>query len=388
MKRKVVVFRSKLLPFSETFIKEQVLSYSKWEPVLMGHCLLKNRVNLDDITNKIVFDYNDSGVSCFKRKVYKFFNVCPIKDKKIIAQQRADLIHIHFGVDAVVNWSTFKQFKKPIVITLHGYDINIKKEWWASGNEGRHLKRYPERLLEISKYNNVYFIAVSKAIKERAIAFGIPPKKISVSYIGIDTFSFKNSMTPFNERRQILFVGRLVEKKGCEILINAYAKLHRQHYGYPLKIIGDGPLKHQLETYAKKLNLNVQFTGVLSKREIIAELNKTAIFCLPSIHASSGDAEGFGLVLLEAAACGVPVITSAFGGAEEGVIHGLTGFSFPEKDTNRLSYYLNLLLSDPNLMESMGKAGQQFVADNFDLKKCTEELEVIYNSIMEQFFEK
>ncbi|MCV5283664.1 glycosyltransferase, partial [Escherichia coli] len=80
--------------------------------------------------------------------------------------------------------------------------------------------------------------------------------------------------------------------------------------------------------------------------------NKTAIFCLPSIHASSGDAEGFGLVLLEAAACGVPVITSAFGGAEEGVIHGLTGFSFPEKDTNRLSYYLNLLLSDPNLMES------------------------------------
>lgn len=59
----------------------------------------------------------------------------------------------------------------------------------------------------------MYFIAVSKAIKERAIAFGIPPKKISVSYIGIDTFSFKNSMTPFNERRQILFVGRLVEKK-------------------------------------------------------------------------------------------------------------------------------------------------------------------------------
>ncbi|HAV2234953.1 TPA: glycosyltransferase, partial [Enterobacter cloacae] len=360
MQRKIVVFRTKLLPYSETFIKEQVLSYQQWSPILVGQFMLSDGIELKDV-NYVTFEKTYNKVSNFKRNVYKFIGFSPCCDFNILNKIKPDIIHVHFGVDAVVNWPLLKKIHVPLIVTLHGYDITINKSWWKAGKEGIHLKKYPEKLNEIAEYENVKFIAVSQAVKEKAIEFGIPSDKIIVSYIGIDLLNFSVSTNNFDNRKQILFIGRLVEKKGAHVLLDAFSKIKDKFPEHIIKFIGDGPLKSQLHDQAHTLGVNAKFLGACSKETIIEELQNTSVFCLPSIRAKNGDSEGFGLVILEAAACGVPVVTSALGGATEGILHGKTGFRFDENNSDELALYLDILLSDPHLMKSMGQNGRDFV---------------------------
>jgi glycosyltransferase involved in cell wall biosynthesis len=106
------------------------------------------------------------------------------------------------------------------------------------------------------------------------------------------------------------------------------------------------------------------------------------VLCLPSITARNGDAEGFGLVLLEAQACGVPVVTSARGGATDGMINGVTGLAFDEGDVTALTGHLVKLLTDDTMAMAMSRAGPEFVAAKFDLRRCTADLEDLYDSMV------
>ncbi|WP_330986115.1 MULTISPECIES: glycosyltransferase [Enterobacterales] len=381
LKRKVIVFRTKILPYSETFIKEQVLACQLWDSVLVGHFLIRKGLDITGV-DYITLENKVCVLTELKRNILKLIKFSPRKDFCIINSLRPELIHVHFGVDLTINWSLLKKFNVPILVTLHGYDITISKEWWHSGKEGIHLKHYPEELLRISRNDNVHFVAVSEAIKDKAILFGIPAEKIHVKHIGIDTSQFNLSDIPFAERKQILFIGRLVDKKGCKVLLDAFARIYDKFPDHELKIIGDGPLKITLEKYAQDRSLNVKFMGACPKEIVIHELVRTSVFCLPSVQADNGDAEGFGLVLLEAAASGVPVVTSALGGSTEGVIHGKTGFSFPEHDSLQLASYLEELLSNVELMSSMGLAGRKFVEENFNILTCTASLEQLYDELV------
>jgi glycosyltransferase involved in cell wall biosynthesis len=102
---------------------------------------------------------------------------------------------------------------------------------------------------------------------------------------------------------------------------------------------------------------------------------------LPSVTASNGDAEGLPTVLLEAQACGVPVVTSALGG-KEGVVDGVTGFIFPEKDVKALANRLCDLLGNDDLVARMSAAGPEHVRQNFDILKCTSLIEAYYDEIL------
>ena len=161
----------------------------------------------------------------------------------------------------------------------------------------------------------VSFIAVSEAIRSRAISFGIPESKIEVRYIGVDISKFTPGGRPLTKReRRALFVGRLVEKKGCEFLVRAFANVQEAVPNASLVIVGDGPLRDPLQSLANDLKIRVQFRGVLSGADVSRELHLARVFCLPSVTAANGDAEGFGMVLLGSQASGVPVVTSALGG--------------------------------------------------------------------------
>ena len=149
--KNIVVFRTKLLPYSETFIKEQVLSYQEWSPILVGHFMLSDGIDLKDV-NYVTFEKKYNTFSNFKRNFYKLIGFSPYCDFAMLNNIKPDLIHVHFGVDAVVNWPLLKKIQVPLIITLHGYDITIDKNWWKAGKEGIHLKKYPEKLNEIAKY--------------------------------------------------------------------------------------------------------------------------------------------------------------------------------------------------------------------------------------------
>jgi glycosyltransferase involved in cell wall biosynthesis len=177
----------------------------------------------------------------------------------------------------------------------------------------------------------------------------------------------------------VLFVGRLVEKKGCEYLIRAFAQVKQLVPDASLIIAGDGVLRGELSQLARQLGVRAQFRGALSSDEVAQELHLARVFCLPSVTAANGDAEGFGIVLLEAQASGVPVVTSAMGGASEGINEGVTGFAFRERDVDTLAARLVELLTNDAIAASFALAGPRFVSQRFDLHRCTEALEALYD---------
>lgn len=381
--KKVLVYRSQLLPYSETFIKEQVQALKNWQAVLVGDVKVKKGLSLKGLDTIL---FSEGKISFIRRLISKLNFLVQrysSRQREYLEREKAQLVHVHFATEAVQIWPLIKAMNLPMLVTLHGFDINIYRKWWESGQGGHLMKIYPKRLLELAHEKNVHFIAVSEAIRQRAIEYGIPAEKITVQYIGVDSERFVPAGLPITQRKkQILYVGRLVEKKGAGYLIQAFARISDQVPDAELVIVGDGPLRTQFEVQADKLKLNVSFLGALSSAKVQQKLHEARVFCLPSVTAESGDAEGFGIVLLEAQACGVPVVTSARGGATEGVKDGITGFSFLEKDTNTLTNRLLKVLQDDELALNMSNAAIKYVHENFNIIDCTMNLENFYDEII------
>lgn len=378
--KKVLVCRYSLLPYSETFIREQVLSYQHWRPTLVG----VNRVaglSLEGIDTRILHPQSNF-TSRVEQQLLRLFWKAPRSMARQLLDERASLVHVHFGVDAVALWPLIAPLQTPIVITLHGYDINRSRQSWERSWQPW-VNRYPARLLNIARQPQVHFVAVSEVIKRRAIDYGIPADKVSVRYIGIDIAQFAVDGVPIRQRRpRIVCVGRMVEKKGGEYLIAAFARVRERIPDAELVMVGEGPLSSTLAALAEQLGVPVIFAGSLPSHEVKRQIDQARVLCAPSITAKDGDAEGLPMVLLEAQACGVPAITSAGAGSAEALIHGVTGFAFPERDVAMLSDYLIKLLIDDELATAMSEAAPKFVAEKFELRQCTVKLEALYDSLV------
>jgi glycosyltransferase involved in cell wall biosynthesis len=378
----VLVYRHELLPISETFIKEQVGAYRRWRGVLIGRRSLPG-LDLDDLDVRLLRASRWRAADRVSWRAMRSTGRAPARVAKGLRDEAASLLHAHFGIDGVEAWPLALALDVPMIVTLHGYDINIKREFWESGAWGRRFRDYPRRLLRLAAAPRVRFVAVSQAIRRQAIAFGIPADKIDVRHIGVDLRRFAPSRSPIAQRKpNVLFVGRLVEKKGCAHLVRAMAQVRLRCSAATLTIIGDGDERERLQRLAAELGLQVRFLGAQPAAIVARELEQARVLCLPSVAAVNGDAEGFGQVLLEAQACGVPVVTSARGGAEEGVRHGVTGFAFAEGDETALADRLTRILVDDDLAATMSAEATQFVAQRFDLDGCTEALEMLYDDVI------
>ncbi len=382
--KKVLVCRFDLLPYSETFIREQVLAYSSWSPVLVGMCRSASGLPLDGLDVRIMDDPTPTFIGKVYRRLMRLLGIRAPGAMGRLRREAASLIHVHFATDAVAYWPLIRRLGLPVVITLHGYDIHVYREFWEQGCQPSFYKKYPNRLLALATQDRVHFIAVSEAIKRRAVEYGIPPERISVRYIGIDLARFHFAGRAICERRRrILYVGRMVEKKGGAFLLRAYARVRATIPDAELVMIGDGPLMDSYTKLAADLNIPVAFLGSLPSSEVKQQIDEARVFCLPSITAQNGDAEGLATVILEAQASGVPVVTSAGAGAPEGIIDGITGFSFAEKDIVTLGDRLIKLLLDDDLISSMSRDAPRFMAESFDIRHCTKSLEDLYEILVE-----
>jgi glucosyltransferase len=377
--RTVLAYRSDLLPPSETFIRDQVLAYRSWRGILIGR-RMSHQLALDGLDIRLLDDEHQSGLGQSLARARWRFGAPP----RLLSLRREApaLMHAHFGLDALEARAIAHSLGIPLVVTLHGYDINTHREWWENGHGGPHMIRYPRRLLALATAPCVHFIAVSDALRRRAIAYGIPAEKVTTRYIGIDLRKFAPGTAPITARRRsVLFVGRLVEKKGCEYLVRAMQIVMAQVPEAELTIVGDGPMRSDLERLSRELRVPAKFLGTLPPMGVKEELDRARVFCLPSIHAANGDAEGFGISLLEAQAAGLPVVTSAFGGAEEGILDGKTGYRVAERDVAALSSRLARILSDDDTAMMMSSQTRAFVASRFDLSVLTGGLEAYYDEI-------
>lgn len=381
---KVIIYRKELLRISETFIKTQAQSYSRWEALLLGERLWPQGLSLDGLRYKTIQHEPINKMSRVLAKIRQLFSIVTPGIKRLLDDAKPDLVHAHFGMDALLAYPYAQYLNVPLVVTLHGHDANVSPAAYRAGESGRQKKSYPDRIERLSKNKNVHFIAVSDALREAAIAnYHLPADRMRTYYTGIDTTRFTPGPVAISKRAlNIVFVGRLVEVKGCEFLIKAFGQLLARVPDASLTIIGDGPLRASLEALAKPFNHAIRFLGNITPDKVKEIIDHSRVLCLPSVTIGNGSFEAFGMVLLEAQASGVPVVTSARGGVES-IIEGVTGFSFPERDVDALTERLQQLLTDDALAERMSQAAPRHVQEHFDLKRCTAKIEGYYDEIMQ-----
>ena len=136
-----------------------------------------------------------------------------------------------------------------------------------------------------------------------------------------------------------------------------------------------------LQNLASELNISCQFLGAQPKAVVQEWMSKARVFCAPSITASDGDSEGFGMVFAEAQAMGTPVVSFQHGGIPEVVHHGRTGLLAPEGDSNILANHIETLLDDDEFWTRCSQEGMAWVRTRFDLKMQIKQLEQLYASV-------
>lgn len=377
--RNIIVYRDFLLPPSETFIKAQADQMEKYNAYYVGSRVVKG---LELPTDKVkVLDEGNFG-GRVREVTFKMLSLVP--RLKVFRSFEPRLVHAHFGPDGVLALPLAKKLGVPLVVTFHGFDATMKDEF-VHNSFYSHRRYIRER--NILQRDGAMFIAVSNFIKSKMLEQGYPEEKIVQHYIGIDLNQYIPDMT-FKREPIVLFVGRLVEKKGLEYLIKAMSKIQLMMPDVGLVVIGDGPLKENLQRLAESSLIKYQFLGTQSPTEVRTWMNRARVFSVPSITAQSGDSEGFGMVFAEANAMGLPVVSFASGGIPEAVVHNETGLLAEEKDWQGLASYIQRLLTDDEEWLRLSVAGKDRVKRLFDLKKQTRVLEELYDQVVQQSFTK
>lgn len=366
----ILVFRDWLLPASETFIYNQTECLAKYTPWYLGTYREKNGLPLPEDRTIIVGDGRLGWI-----KAISFILRGPSRSllKRLRALEPV-LLQAHFGPDAVRALPIAKALSIPMCVYYHGYDATTLPEYMARSYKGR---QYLKNMDKIKSETSMFFTD-SDFIRNKLIEQGFPNDRVFTHYIGLDLSQF----VPGEDKEPIvLFVGRLVEKKGCEYLIRAMAKVQIEMPETRLVIIGDGPLLKPLKTLTISLNVSCEFIGWKTPEQVRDWMKRAMVFSVPSVTAPSGDSEGLPTVLVEAQAMGLPVVSFISNGIPEAVEDKKTGFLFPEKDVDNLAQAILRLLRDPELRKKMGEEGRKRVELLFDIRKQTSKLEEYYDKI-------
>lgn len=369
----LLIYRDELLPPSQTFILGQAEALARFQPFYIGSRLIKGSV----LPGGQVFLLRRGGICGYAREIgFKVAGWSPyLKDLRKI---QPVLVHAHFGPDGVLALPLASALNVPLVVTLHGFEITASEEQLKRMSYVcRNFVRQTARLQSKADL----FIAVSKYAEKRALERGFPADRLRVHYTGIDTAYFSADRRIAREQI-VLFVGRLVEKKGCEYLIQAMAEVQNALPGAKLIIIGEGPLGHQLKRQATSSLRHCEFLGRQTPEQVKLWMNRARVLSTPSVVARSGDAETFGMVFAEAQAMGLPVASFASGGVPEAAEHRRTGLLCDERDWKSLARNISCILQDHNLWDSLSHAGEQRARERFDIRKQTATLESMYEGLL------
>lgn len=373
----VLIYRHLLLQSSETFIRGQAEALEEFTPYYVGSRLVSGLPLPEERTLTV----NRGGIPGKMNEISsKLGNFAPAFIRQVDNLQPT-LIHAHFGQDGAMALPIASALQVPLLVTFHGFDITVNDDCAQKSLGQLTYFRRRERL----KHQAQIFIAVSEFIKNKLIERGFPAHKILVHYIGVDTKLFQSNLA-VQRQPIVLFVGRLTEKKGCGYLIQAMSKVQAVMPEVELVVIGDGLLRSTLERQAKTSLRRYRFLGVQPPEIVRDWMNQAQVFCVPSITAKSGDAEGFGLVFAEAQAIGLPVVSNASGGIPEAVMHGETGFLVTERDAQGLAAHILRLLEDQDLWQKFSRNSQERVRNIFDLHHQTKKLERIYGDVLQAHF--
>lgn len=314
----------------------------------------------------------------FRRREVLIPAVIPAMARAVVSYQ-PDLIHQHFGTWSTAAVRAHRVSGVPLMVTVHGADVFALQRRLdsvrpaARGMLAWHQSNVTRAFAAAQQIN-----AVSEYLATEAIRAGATPSKVVVHYQGIDTDYFEPAAQPVVSSGPpvVLFVGRLSASKGIEDIVRSSIELAQTHE-HILRIIGNGPLATVVEEAAASSG-HIEYLGPRDRSDVRLEMQGASVLILGSREAS-GAREAAGLVLLEAQACGTPVVTYASGGTAEMLRDGETGRAVAEGNQPGLRDAVRSIL-DLGATERlrMSEAARSFVVAERSLARSAQLLEADY----------
>ncbi len=302
---------------------------------------------------------------------------------RIINRQKSDLIHVHWVLPnglAALFASAIKGI--PYIVSLHGSDMYLARHNRFFGFIARMIFRRAGGVT-----------SCSPELLDAALEMDAPERSILLPY-GVDTNKFKpdqfnqrirDSLSSSDDDVLIMTIGRLVYKKGFNILIDSTPGVVEAEPNVKFVIAGDGPLIEELDDQAKSLEVesHIHFSGSIPWDEVPEFLASGDIFVLPSIRDKYGNIDGLPNVLLEAMSSGKPVIASDIPGVKAIITHGRTGFLVPSGDSNELSRAIIELVENPSLRKTLGDAACLSIHEHYTWQETVKKLARFIDLVVE-----
>ncbi|MGB9429892.1 MAG: glycosyltransferase [Gammaproteobacteria bacterium] len=333
------------------------------EEVMDGVCIKRYRyapTSLETLVNK------GGIITNLKRQPWKWLLVLGFLLKeawatwRLIRNWRPDVIHAHWLLPQgalIAVLGLIERRTPPFLVTSHGADLFALHGWGMNV-----LKCFVVR-------RATAVTVVSQAMRTELANIGADIGKVEIQPMGVDlTRRFTPDTSVARSRDEILFVGRLVEKKGLRYLIEAMPAILANHPNAYLTVAGFGPeeaaLRSQVQTF--DLDKKVNFIGAVSQTELPNLYRRAAVFVAPFIKATSGDQEGLGLVCIEAVGCGCPVIMSDLATSRDMFADVSNVVLVPQQDSSALALAVQNVLSAADKFNQCAIANRRQLIQQFD----------------------
>ncbi len=360
----ILVYRDTVGARSEGFIQRQYRAFKELGVLFVG-------TKRGPLAPKQTLTLAALGVlGAPARLGFRQFGRIPSVLRKEIAKRKPALIHAQFGLGGALALPIAHYAGIPLVVTFHGGDATKDKHFESRRLMPTIFQRRRHTLAEEA----VTIFCVSQFVRERLIARGFPAAKLQTHYLGID-IPAEVALPPLGAAKTVLFVGRLVEKKGVDVLIDAMAMVRATNPSLTLTVVGDGPLRADLKRRATEAGIQVDFKGWLKPQGVQAAIRRALLLAVPSRTAGDGDAEGLPTVIMEAMSLSVPVVASRHAGIPEIISHGVTGLLVPENDAAALAEAITTIDRDQELAGRLRGEAYADVRARFDAERQSTLLE-------------
>ena len=277
-------------------------------------------------------------------------------------------VHAHFALaQTEVAMAAGALLGRPFSFTAHARDI------YATPSALAEKMRAARLVVTCTQYNADYL---------RRLCPDLSPERIHLVHHGVDAGTSAPPAVDVDDEAPplVLAAGRLVHKKGFDVLVAACGLLRDRGLTFRCRIVGDGPLRSTLARTIQGASLDhvVELPGWLPPDRLAAMMPRAAAFVAPSRISASGDRDGIPNVVLEAMAAGLPVVGSELSGIPEAVADGVTGLLVPAGDAAALAGALQRILGEPDAGRQMGEAGRQRVLASFDLTSNSRRLAALF----------
>lgn len=292
---------------------------------------------------------------------------------EMIRRLKPRIIHAHYGPVGAALVGLRRKTGVPLVTSFYGVDASalLRQDYY---------KKLYARLWDEGDMISV----LSAQMKQALMDAGCPEEKIRIHHLAVNTDDMQPRPDPGSRYpAHVLCAGRLVEKKGHHILLEALAQA-RRHADIQCDLAGEGPLESELKGLAVKLGIHeaVRFHGGVSRTRVLELMRGAHIFALLSRTAADGDMEGTPTALIEAGALGMPAVSTTHAGIPEIIEHGATGLLVPENEPAAAAAALFRLACDPDLRAQMGADARARIQDQFSIATVIRAIEADYESLI------